>query len=50
MQSTIAISTETKQLLAKVKVHPRESYEDAIKRLLEYERREKVAQEGSSAS
>jgi hypothetical protein len=34
MQTTIALSPKTKQDLAEVKVHPRESYEDAIKRLL----------------
>lgn len=32
--TTIAISRETKLKLDKLKVHPREPYEDVIKRLL----------------
>jgi len=35
MKSTIAVSNETKQKLDKLKVHPREPYEDVIKRLIE---------------
>ena len=33
--TTIQISVETKEKLEKAKVHPRETYEDVIKRLLE---------------
>jgi len=33
--TTIQISVETKGKLEKAKVHPRETYEDVIKRLLE---------------
>jgi hypothetical protein len=32
--STIRVSTATKKKLDKLKVHPREPYEDAIKRLI----------------
>jgi len=34
-KTTIAISKEIKEQLDKLKVHPREPYEDVIKRLLE---------------
>jgi predicted CopG family antitoxin len=34
-KSTMAITKETKEQLDKLKVHPREPYEDVIKRLLE---------------
>ncbi|MGC8936753.1 MAG: DUF7557 family protein [Candidatus Methanomethylicaceae archaeon] len=33
--STIALSDETKKALDELKVHPREPYEDVIKRLIE---------------
>jgi len=33
--TTIAVSKETKARLDELKVHPREPYEDIIKRLLE---------------
>jgi predicted CopG family antitoxin len=33
---TIAISLETKEKLDQKKVHPRETYDDVIKRLIEY--------------
>ena len=33
--TTIVISCETRDILANMKVHPRESYDDVIKRLLE---------------
>jgi len=33
--TTIQVSKETKAKLEKLKVHPREPYEDVIKRLLE---------------
>jgi len=32
--TTIQISVETKERLEKAKIHPRETYEDVIKRLL----------------
>jgi len=32
--TTIHVSKETKAKLEKLKIHPRESYEDVIKRLL----------------
>ena len=48
MQSSIAITKETKERLAEVKVHPRESYEDAIKRLLE--QRQRSATNGASVA
>ena len=35
MRSTIAISKEVKEKLDRLKVHPREPYEDVIKRLIE---------------
>ena len=35
MKATIAISRDTKVLLDKLKVHPRETYEDVVKRLIE---------------
>lgn len=35
--STIWVSTETKARLDEAKEHPRETYEDVIKRLLEKE-------------
>jgi len=35
MKTTIAISKGTKKKLDKLKVHPREPYDDVIKRLLE---------------
>ncbi|MEM4004669.1 MAG: BfmA/BtgA family mobilization protein [Desulfurococcaceae archaeon] len=34
--TTIKVSVETKKRLDKLKVHPREPYEDVIKRLLEF--------------
>ena len=33
--TTIAISEETKEKLNRLKVHPREPYEDVIKKLIE---------------
>jgi len=33
--TTIAISEETKEKLDRLKVHPREPYEDVIKKLIE---------------
>jgi len=36
--TTIQISVETKKKLEKAKIHPRETYEDVIKRLLEKEK------------
>ena len=35
MKSTIAVSNETKEKLDELKIHPREPYEDVIKRLIE---------------
>ncbi len=35
MKSTIAISKEVKEKLDRLKVHPREPYEDVIVRLIE---------------
>jgi len=35
MKTTIAVSKETKKKLDRLKVHPREPYEDVIKRLIE---------------
>jgi len=35
MKTTIAVSKETKKNLDKLKIHPREPYEDVIKRLIE---------------
>jgi len=35
MKTTIAVSKELKQKLDSIKVHPRETYEDVIKRLVE---------------
>ncbi|MEM3832411.1 MAG: antitoxin VapB family protein [Thermoprotei archaeon] len=35
MKSTIAVSKEVKEKLDRLKVHPRETYEDVIKRLIE---------------
>jgi len=32
---TIALHKETKKKLEKLKIHPRETYEDVIKRLIE---------------
>jgi len=34
-KSTIAVSDETKKKLDALKIHPREPYEDVIKRLIE---------------
>jgi len=34
-RSTIAVSDETKKKLDILKIHPREPYEDVIKRLIE---------------
>lgn len=34
-KTTISISKETKDRLEKLKIHPREPYEDVLKRLLE---------------
>jgi predicted CopG family antitoxin len=36
--TTIQISVETKKKLEQAKIHPRETYEDVIKRLLEKEK------------
>jgi len=33
--TTIQLSVETKERLDKAKIHPRETYEDVIKRLLD---------------
>jgi len=33
--TTIQLSVETKERLEKAKIHPRETYEDVIKRLLD---------------
>jgi predicted CopG family antitoxin len=33
-KTTIAVSMETKEKLDRLKVHPREPYEDVIKRLI----------------
>jgi predicted CopG family antitoxin len=35
MKATIAISKETKKKLDKLKIHPRETYEQLIQRLIE---------------
>jgi len=34
-RSTIVVSLETKKELNSLKIHPRETYEDVIKRLIE---------------
>ena len=34
--TTIYVSTKTKSILKKLKRHPRESYEDVVKRLIEF--------------
>ena len=34
---TIAMSDETKERMNKIKIHPRETYEDIVKRLLDKE-------------
>ncbi|MGQ9513891.1 MAG: DUF7557 family protein [Thermoproteota archaeon] len=38
-KTTIAISKEVKKELDRLKVHPREPYEDVIKRLIERSRK-----------
>ena len=35
MRTTIAVSKETKKILDRLKIHPREPYEDVIRRLIE---------------
>lgn len=38
--TTIAISRETKQLLIGIKVHPRETYDELIRRLISDKKKE----------
>lgn len=40
MTTTIRLSDKTKALLANLKIYPRETYEDVIKRLINYQRKE----------
>jgi len=40
-RTTIQVSVELKELLNKLKIHPRETYEDVIRRLVDTYRRVK---------
>ncbi len=49
VSESIRIGKDTKEELGKLKIHPRETYDDVIKRLIEFYKSHSIASASSSA-